>query len=155
MRKIRRKSGTIARISNGGRIIKKHAEFFWNILRCLYYIVKSHSYHFANWETRLSLLLVTSLQLTFPWSALAFVESRWTLQTLLNMAPNARVKPIDIVHALAWQIITNCHGVTNLPSIPMHNTAKKQPIIPTSIIVLALGWDEYMTLKSRHCIYRL
>lgn len=55
------------------------------------------------------------------------------------MAPNARVKPTDIVHALAWQTIKNCHGVTNLPSIPMHNTAKKQPIIPTSIIVLAVG----------------
>lgn len=37
-------------------------------------------------------------------SRLAFVVNRWTLQTLLNIAPYDKVNPNVNIHDLAWQI---------------------------------------------------
>lgn len=81
-------------------------------------------------------------------SVLAAVLSLCTLQTLLNIAPNDKVKPIARSQALDWQIDGNVSGLTNLPSKPNRNTEVKHTIIPNSIIVLHTGWDSCITLKK-------
>ena len=91
--------------------------------------------------------------LTFAWSAFVFVVSLWTRHTLLNIAPKARVNPVDSIQALAWQIAGYSHGAMNLPSIPNRNTDTKHAITPISIIVLHTGCDDIITLEGRILVF--
>ena len=85
--------------------------------------------------------------LTFG-SLLDFVVSRWTLQILLNMAPNESVNPMDKNQALAWHTKGYTSSDTNCPSNPRRNTLDRQMTIPMSMIVLHLGWEVCITLES-------
>ena len=81
-------------------------------------------------------------------SDLCLVVSRWTRQTLENIAPYDNVKPSDKIHLRKVHIIGNTDSGTNCPSSPIKKMEAKQRQNPINIRVLVTGCESSITLKS-------